>query len=41
MKSIDLSTLTEYDHLVKSLFNDLVEIQKGVNDTLDLKDFGI
>ena len=38
----DLSTLPEYDHLVKSLFNDLVEIQKGVNDTLDLKKiFGI
>ena len=38
----DLSTSPEYDHLVKSLFNDLVEIQKGVNDTLDLKKiFGI
>lgn len=38
----DLATLPKYDEVIKSLFNDLIEIQKGVNDTLDLKKiFGI
>tara|TARA_Y100001935_G_C16866209_1_gene295599 strand:- start:248 stop:457 length:210 start_codon:yes stop_codon:yes gene_type:complete len=38
----DLATLPKYDEVIKSLYNDLIEIQKGVNDTLDLKKiFGI